>query len=178
MVKFDGEEDDKNAVLKFAGAPPLRLGPPTVVGTLGGVSGAPPPGLLWTPTIELHTREETIRQYQQLRPTTVEKVRNWLLNKQPDPRGLESLRTWLLKTSKEAGYRSLTIACFTPLDPTVFIYGDRPPERRGEIVFQVFWDDEREEWVDAAMLEREQGAEIFEDLKATVLATACDTISF
>lgn len=153
----DGEQDDMSSVLKFAGQSPKRPLPPEI-----STHRLPQPvGTLWTLTVELSSREETVRQYKQLRP--------------PE---LKGLRDWLRTDLRGTGYRSITIACFAPMDPTVFIYGDRPPERGGPIVFQVFWNMEREEWVEAGMLEQVQGPKKFEELKATVQAIACNTIRF
>jgi hypothetical protein len=157
QIKCDGKQDDRSSVLKFAGQNP-KLSFPSEIRT----DKLPHPvGILWTPTIELSTRVETVKKYKQLRPTE-----------------LEGLRDWLRTRFQDAGYRSITIACFAPSDPTVFIYGDRPAEPRGAIIFQVFWDREREEWVYAGLLEREHGPERFEELKATIQLIACDTIKF
>jgi hypothetical protein len=157
-IKHDGDQDDMSSVLRFAGEDPLQL--------LRSDKTDPRSwhltvGILWTPTVELSTRDEIVKQYQQMRPAE-----------------LKGLRDWLRTSLQDTGYRSITIACFAPSDPTVFIYGDRPAEHRGPLVFQVYWDREREEWVFVGMLEREQGPKKFEELRATVQAIACDTIRF
>lgn len=162
-IKCSGEQDDMSSVLKFAGQPPNQ--PLTSGQRVGGLASSS--GILWTPTLELNTREAMVKQYKQLRPTE-----------------LEGLRDWLRTSHQNTGYRSITIACFASSDPEVYIYGDRPAERRGPIVFSVFWDKEREEWLEAWILEvavlreRGQGTERFEELKAMIQAIACDTIRF
>jgi len=158
-IKSLDEQDDRKSVLKFAGQNP-KLTFPTEIRT-GRLPLPDSAGILWTAAIELGTREEIVNQYKQLRPVE-----------------LKGLLEWARTKHQDSGYRSITIACFAPSDPTVFIYGDRPAERSGPIVFQVFWDREREEWVVAGMLERRQGPETFEKLKATVQAIACGKIRF
>jgi hypothetical protein len=44
-------------------------------------------------------------------------------------------------------------------------------------VFSVFWDREGDDWMDAGMLERAQGPERFDDIRSTIQAIACDTVS-
>ena len=157
--QYGNEQDERKSVLKFAGQNP-KLSFPTEIRT-DRLPIPDSPGTLWTPAIEVGNREEIVKQYKQLRPME-----------------LKGLREWLRTRLQDAGYKSITIACFAPYDPTVFIYGDRPEDRFGPIVFQVFWDREREEWVEAGILERRQGPKRFEELKTTVQAIACDTIRF
>ena len=158
-VQYGNEQDDRISMLKFAGINPKPSLPAEI--RTDKLSLPDSAGALWTPAIELGTREEIVKQYKKLRPVE-----------------LEGLREWLRTGLQVAGYRSITIACFAPSDPTVFIYGDRPAERFGPIVFQVFFDREREEWVEVGILEQSQSPEKFKELKTTVQAIACDTIRF
>ena len=158
-VQYGNEQDDRISVLKFAGINPKPPFPAEIRTDRPSIPDFA--GALWTPAIELGTREEIVKQYKKLRPVE-----------------LEGLREWLRTGLQVAGYRSITIACFAPSDPTVFIYGDRPAERFGPIVFQVFFDREREEWVEVGILEQSQNPEKFKELKTTVQAIACDTIRF
>jgi len=155
FIKYNNADDDIDSVSRFAGQKPKSLFPSEI-----GTSQLPQfTGTLWTRTIELGSREEVVASYKKLRPTK-----------------LKGLRDWLRERLKDGGFRSVTIASFAPSDPTVFIHGDRTAERGGPIVFQVFWDSEREAWVYAGMLEQAQDPERFERLKVTIQAIACETV--
>ena len=133
---------------------PVAIGPGGLSGTWTVNSPA-----RWRMTIKLEDRGRIVERYKQLRPSEA-----------------DSLRTWLRKNYRDAGYRSITFACFKPSDPVLYLYGDRGTE--GSMVISLFWDKGREEWIEAGMLARNQGTETFEALRSTIQAIACDTIRF
>ena len=83
------------------------------------------PEWTWHATLKVGTRIDIINHYKGLHPERLEDLRRWLAQDLKDGRN----------------YRSITIACFTPSDPTVFVYGDRAS--LGPIVFEVRRDEER-----------------------------------
>lgn len=156
--------NDIESVLAFAGA--NRQAPaaqktterPLFGGTISGTLGSPG-AIIWTATIKLDNRAETLKYYQQLRPAE-----------------LDGLREWLRTHLRGAGYKSVTIPCFASSDPKIYVYGDRP--ERGPIVFSVFWDEESEEWVEAGRLDRMEDRAQIDKLKSLIEPIACSTIRF
>jgi len=158
-------KDDDAALLSFVGAKsgtptarqpsrPTRIGP-------GGITGSlVPGGIRWTSTFSLPGRSEIVQRYKAMHP--------------PELKGLED---WLLATfHRSTGYKSITIACFTPKDPVVYLYGDRPS--KGPIVLSVFWDPEIEGWVDANRLAGMRDRAQTLELKGTIDSIACGTVQF
>jgi len=156
----DQTRDDTVAVRSFSKqsepAADLPIGPgPRSIGGLSPDS----PGILWTMTATLGNRTEIIAKYKRMRPAA-----------------LSSLTEWIQRTHGAAGYKSITISCFEPSDPVVHLFGDRP--EKGPIVFSVFWDKEREEWVFAGMLYQTDDRGRIAQLKAVVEAVSCETVRF
>jgi hypothetical protein len=152
LLAFDGENVER-PVAKAASRPRHVFGP-------GGLTGSPMPGfgVLWAATIRLASREETVRQYRQMRPAEIEGLKEWIL----------------ASRKKDAGVKSITIACFAPSDPMVYYYVDGPGKEAG--VLAVFWNREREEWIVAAALERSQNPGRFEEMHRITDSIACSTI--
>jgi hypothetical protein len=71
---------------------------------------APGSGILWTASIALGSRAEITKQYSHLHPTELHDVERWLRN----------------TILPDAGYKTITIACFAPTDPMIYLYGERP----------------------------------------------------
>jgi hypothetical protein len=92
----------------------------------------------------------------------------------PKPGG--TLTKWLITQLRDSGYRSVTLACFKPLDPIIYVFGDR--KVGSPIIFSLFWDGERKEWTQAGMLERSHNAVTFDELYETIKSIACDTVKF
>lgn len=164
--KCEGKENDEDALLAFleAGGKKIpnraRDQQPTMLGP-DGFSGAwtVATPIRWGTTIKLDPRSAIVRQYRQVHPPEA-----------------ESLLNWLRTTLHDSGYLSVTIACFNPSDPVVHVYGERAT--KDPIVFSLFWDRDREEWIQAGMLERQQGQQTFDELKSTIRTIACGTIQF
>lgn len=157
------EPDIENAVRKFASAPPLKkMQTLPLAPVASGVSVAVGEfESLWTTKIQIGKREAIIKQHKEMRPAE-----------------LAGLREQLLEELKDAGYRSITIACFDPAEDSVRIYGDRPPERGGPIIFSERWDLEQEAWIYVSLLEEQRSPEIFRAQKAILLSIACETVKF
>jgi hypothetical protein len=164
--RCEGSQSDEDALLAFDGVP-TRL-PPT--GTQpritprggGGFDGklGDKPGILWTAAINLGSRGETVRQYSQMHPQEIDGLQKWIQ----------------ASMTKDAGVKSITVACFAPTDPMVYYYVDRP--EKGPILMDVFWNRERQQWVVASSLERPQGAEKLEEMHRIIESIACSKMSF
>lgn len=165
----EGSGTDEEALLLFVGAgrrttasqprsqTPVVIGP----GGLGSGPGSFTPDLpiRWAMSVKFPSREEIVQEYRQLHPSEA-----------------DSLRTWL-SPLKDSGYISVTFACFKASNPLVHIYGDRATTR-GPIIISAFWDRDQEEWIEAGILERNQGPDTFDVAKSKIDSIACDTIHF
>src|SRR5580658_10478959 len=104
-------KDDDAALSSFIGAKagaPGAQGPsrPTSIGPRTG--SLAPGGIRWTSTFSLSERAEIVLRYKALHPVMLRSLQDWLL----------------ARFSRNGGYRSVTIACFAPKDPLVYVYGD------------------------------------------------------
>jgi hypothetical protein len=168
-AKRDSSESDIDAVAAFDGLkirePAARTGsPPTItLGGPGGLTGTltPNSGIAWTATISLGGREEIVRQYRQMRPPEIEGLKEWI-------------RSPLMP--RDAGIKSITIACFAPSDPVVYYSVDGPATK--PVIMAVFWDRDLEEWRVATYLDRTQNSAVFERMHRTIESIACSTLSF
>lgn len=164
-ARCDDNRSDQDALLAFIGKEPVTPGggqkTPLVLGR-GGLSGSPESssGIIWTTTISLGSREDTVRQYRQMHPQEIEGLQSWI-------------RT---ATTRDSGVKSITIACFALSDPMVYYYVDRPT--KGSVVMAVFWDRERREWVVASSLERSQGPQRLDEMRRIIESVACSTLNF
>ena len=166
-AKCEGTQSDEQAVLDFVGKQSEKealgvQGKRRITVGRGGVMGIPAAGsgILWTAAIPLAPRSEILKHYSGLHP--------------PELRGIEQ---WLRATIlPNAGYRTITIACFAPTDPVVYLYGDRPV--KGPIVFSIYWDEEAGDWAQAGMLERPDDRGKIQEMRTTVNAIACATVRF
>ena len=164
-AKYDHSMNDLDAVLKFAGMPAPITGDkrpvPLTLGAPNGLGGLPSPGgSAWRATLKIKARDQIVREYRQLHPEPI-----------------RSLEQWLRQTTSGVGYKSMTIACFAPSDPEIFVYGDRP-KRGGPVVFSVIWDRESQEWLEASLI---QGADRLADinkLRSIIEAIPCATLKF
>ena len=117
-----------------------------------------PGGMLWSTTVALD-RGQIIGAYRAMRPE-----------------GLAGLKAWLLATMPPtAGYREISIPCFSSKDPEVYLFGDRPD--KGPIVFAVQWDRETEEWRDGGVRGPEDRSQIAA-MKSTIDSIVCATVKF
>jgi len=153
------DRDDSQAVRFFSNQRDSVIQSPDGSGsrTLGGVpqQGA---GIFWTTTMALGSRVEIIGRYQRVRPD-----------------GFSRLARWLQQREQGAGYKSITIPCYKSTDPVVNLFGDRTT--KGQVVFSVFWNDEREDWVFAGVVDP-QDREQIEQLKAVIERLSCETLRF
>ncbi|MEO8597159.1 MAG: hypothetical protein ABI759_27820 [Candidatus Solibacter sp.] len=163
-AKCDGGQTDEDALIAFAGGT-VRASAGSqskvVLGGPGGLKGSPAPGsgIRWTAAVRLGSRDEIVQQYREMKPPEIEAIQKWARATSPP----------------SAGYKSITIACFAPTDPMVYLYGDRGT--KGSIVLAIYWDREREEWVFASSLERSQGTQRFDEMYRTIESVACSTFS-
>jgi hypothetical protein len=160
----DGTGTDEKALLTFVGKDgpqPSISGPRNLVIDPDGLQGRPSAGPLatWTTALSLGTRAAILEDYRKLNPVE-----------------LGSLRAWLLERERNAGYRSIRIACFKPTDPEVFLYGDRSPG--SGLVFSVFWNRDEDDWAEVAILRAPELPKRFEEVKSRVEALSCGTVDF
>jgi len=171
--KCDDNGSDEEALTAFIGKdspePVGNLQPRTVLGR--GLSGIPAPqpaegfsvpvtSLRWTGEIDLGSRAEIVRAYQQMQPADIEGLKSWLRS----------------PTTPHTGVRGITIACFAPSDPLVYYFIDR--SSGAPVIMAVFWDRDRQEWVITASFERNQIPEKFDEMRRTVESVACSTVTF
>lgn len=160
--KRDGTQSDQNALLAFDGdsianmtsKSNLTLGP-------GGLTGSPAPasGIVWGATIGVPRREEIVQQYRQMHPAEIEGLKAWIVS----------------SITQGAGVKSVTIACFAPSDPLVYYYIDRPTNE--SVVMAAYWNKERQGWVVASSLRRNQGSERFEQMHRVIESVACSNFA-
>jgi len=158
-ARCDDNRSDQDALLAFIGKETVKH--PLVLGR-GGLSGSPAPesGITWTTRVNLGTRTEIVKQYQQKHPQEIEGLQNWIR----------------AATTRDSGVKSISIACFGPSDPMVYYYVDRPA--KGSVVMAVFWDRERQSWVVASSLERSQGSQRLDEMHRTIESVVCSTLNF
>lgn len=131
----------------------------TLGGTVAGTPMKPSTAVTWNMTVSLGTRQQIIDEYRQARPAQI-----------------KSLEAWFRYRLQNSGYRSVTIPCFTPSDPEIYVYGDRVSGR--PIIISVRWDQEGEQWLEAGLLQGPQSARKIEELKATIESVACAGVKF
>ena len=158
-------ESDQASILGFVGASESatgRVDSPRFegrTGSLGGTLSSAASGVFWTATLILGSRTEILGEYRRKHPPEIESLKNWLSGR-----------------LRGAGYKSVTIPCFDPADPSVFVYGDRGV--MGAIVFAVYWDKEREKWVEAGLLRWPEDRNRIEEMRNIVQSIACTTVVF
>lgn len=116
-------------------------------------------GIVWTMTMTLDTKESTLSRYRPLRPPQLSDLTNWIQGK-----------------LNMAGYSSVTIACFDDLDPSVYLYGER--REKGGVVIEVSWNAEREDWVEAKIIENTNDSGLVSKLSRTIKSISCGDIRF
>jgi hypothetical protein len=165
LMEFVGKDSEKKPVANWQSQ--LMLGQglsgiPRPEQSDDGPSGlrTPSAGYKWTAKINLGSRAEIVRRYQQLHPAEIEGLKKWIS----------------ASNLPEAGVRSITIACFAPTDPMVYYYIDRPV--KGPVFMAVFWDSDRHAWTVAASLEEPQGTEKLEEMYRIVESIVCSTVTF
>ena len=164
-AKCDGGQSDEQALLFFVGGS-LRQGNPETGSrarpTLGpgGLGGLPSRGspVIWTATIRLGSRDETVQRYRLMHPQAIEGLKQWIR----------------ASAARDAGIGSVTIACFAPSDPMVYYYVDRA--LKGPVEMAVYWDRERQQWAVASSLERTQGPRRFDETRRLIESIPCATL--
>lgn len=158
-----GAQSDEEALMAFVGLDPAKIRHP----------GDPPPslnddmvrnpsqslGVLWDATLPLEDRDKIVAEYKRARPPA-----------------LGGLKRYLAELPPEAGFRSITIACFEPTDPAVYCYGVH--SERGPVVFTLYWDIEREGWFVASSTEGTESLATIEKLRSVIESIRCATIHF
>jgi hypothetical protein len=120
-----------------------------------GLAGA----MTWSTTVHLGFPTQIVGAYRTSRPAQ-----------------MDALRSWLLESHKGSGYASITVACFLPSDPLVFLYGNRPG--KGPIIFEAYWNTETEQWKEAGFLDRPEDRKQIEQLKAKIELLSCAKVNF
>lgn len=150
--KCEGKERDEDCLLSFLGAAGIRskTAPTRLTLGPGGLSGMPQAGsgIISTGTITLRPQHVVQDAYRSLHPQQLSSLVDWL-------------RATTLTT---AGYTSITIACFSPSDPEISLYGER--KSNGPILISVFWDREVGQWQVAGFLEGEQNASLWNSFQS------------
>jgi|SRR5579883_350834 len=132
--------------------------PPTGLGAPSSVPSLEMP-VSWTTTLPQLSRAEILNRYKAI-----------------DPSQTDSLARWLSAHLSASGYRSVTIPCFRPSDPVVYLYGDHPS--RGPVLLSIFWNRETMQWEEASVMQGGGKRSTIDRFKDTVDLLKCGVITF
>jgi hypothetical protein len=164
-----GGMSDRDSLRAFSPRPQMVTvgpqGPPASSGSaIAGLptprSGQPAAGLdlIWSATVSLGSRSDIVQQYRRLRPVE-----------------LAGLRSWITKQSGVHG-SEVTIACFAPTDPEVYLSITTPP--LGHEIEILFWNKLAQTWQSATGNGPPVDPESVEDMFKIVESIPCARITF
>jgi hypothetical protein len=122
---------------------------------------------MWTSKIAVGSRSEIVTKYRQMHPAQMSNLEKWLRS----------------QTAGDSELKSITIACFSPTDPMIYYFADRPTKGPVErptdapIIISAFWRlDQPEEWVAAGYSQRWQNPKRFDESRRIIESIPCMTL--
>jgi hypothetical protein len=163
-AKCDDTHSDLDALLAFIGNGPRNRANSQSTGATKGLAdgrtmvGLSPTGsgIIWTTTVSLGSRDEIAQRYRRMNPDGIQSLRKWAAN------------------GVAPGIKAITIPCFAPSDPIVYVSFDWQADPPTAIA--VFWNKESETWIDAASFVGPENRETIERIRSVIDEIACATI--